>query len=30
MLMMETKMWWICLSLGGVIIISEAEVWVSN
>ena len=24
------KMWWICLSLGSVIIISEAEIWVSN
>ena len=24
------KMWWICLSLGSIIIISEAEIWVSN
>ena len=26
----KNKLWWICLSLGSVIIISEAESWVSN
>ena len=26
----KKKMWWICLSLGSVFIISEAEIWVSN